>query len=141
MTRRRPFVTDDGAVPIEFALATGLLLIPVAALILVFPNWAERQSMARVAAQEAARAVALDGDWERGTASGTALARQTATNHGLDPGEVTVSFAGSLERGADVTATVTVSIPAVVIPGIGDAGSFDWTVSHSELVDPYRSFP
>jgi hypothetical protein len=67
------------------------------------------------------------------------MAQQTAANHGVDG--VAVSFSGSLERGSEVAAHVTVRMPALVIPGIGRVGAWEWTVTHAEQVDLYRSFP
>jgi hypothetical protein len=40
-----------------------------------------------------------------------------------------------------VVAQVTVRVPLTVVPGLGDVGSFSWTASSSERVDPYRSGP
>jgi hypothetical protein len=37
-------------------------------------------------------------------------------------------------------ASVTVSMPAVDIPGIGAVGAWSWTAEHREPVDQYRSF-
>ena len=50
---------DEGAAPIEFALAVGFLLIPMVVLVMSVAPWVERQSMARVAAGEAARILVL----------------------------------------------------------------------------------
>jgi len=60
---------ERGSIPIEFALGIGVLMLPVAVLVLIFPNWAERQSMARVAAQESAREAAIAPDWDSGAAA------------------------------------------------------------------------
>lgn len=138
--KRRLVAWERGAVPVEFALGAGLLVLPIAALVTVFPTWSERQSMARVAAQEAARTVVLADDWTEGTGAGGALATQIAVNHGLAAGDLAVVFAGALDRGGAVTTTVTVPIPGITIPGIGEAGGFSWSVTHTERVDDYRSF-
>lgn len=132
---------EHGAVPLELALGVGLLVLPIAALVIVFPTWAERQSMARLAAQEAARTVVLADDWAAGTEAGGRLAHQIARNHELEPDDLSISFTGSLARGAVVRASVTVAFPLVAVPGIGDAGGWSWTVTHAERVDDYRSFP
>ena len=130
-----------GQVPVEFALAMGLLVFPVTILVVSLPVWIERQSAARVAVQEAARELVLADSWAEGTRRGALVAEQVASNHGIPPGEVSVGFRGELERGAAVTALVTVRMPALVLPAIGAVGEWSWTVSHTEQVDLSRSFP
>ncbi|HUH06478.1 MAG TPA: hypothetical protein VML96_01605 [Egibacteraceae bacterium] len=128
----------------EFALGAGVLVLPVAMLVLVFPTWIERQSAARLAAQEAARAVVLADDCADGRRSAALLVEEIAANHELADGLTLTQpagCAGELARGAIVTATVTVQMPLTAIPLIGRAGGFSWTVSHSERVDQYRSLP
>ena len=130
---------------LELALGVGLLLLPVAMLVAVFPGWAERTAMAKVAAQEAARAAALSESAAEGIAAGEALAAQIAANHGVPASELTteisvpVDAAGDLMRGAEVTASVTVEIrmPALPLPGTG--WSIDRTITHRERIDDYRS--
>lgn len=132
---------DRGSAPIELPLAVGLLLLPLAAAVAVMPTWAERQSMARLAAQEAARTIVLADTWEEGTAAADALAAQIAANHDIDPADLTLVYHGALRRGDTVTASATVLIPGVVLPGLGPVAGAHWTVSHTEAVDLYRSMP
>jgi len=132
---------ERGGVPIEFALGVGLLVLPIALMVLVFPTWTERQSMARLAAQEAARTVVLADDFAAGSAAGTGLAQEIAANHDLAGAIQAVEFSGSLERGATVEVTVRVTIPAPAIPFFGSGGAISWSVRHAEQVDAYRSFP
>lgn len=139
--RWRRLAGQRGQVPVEFALAVGLLIFPVTILVASLPVWVERQSAARVAAQEAAREVVLADTWADGTRSGALVAERVAANHGIPPGDLSVGFRGELERGAEVAALVTVRMPALVLPGIGSVGEWSWTVSHTEQVDLYRSFP
>ncbi len=132
---------ERGSIPIEFALGIGVLMLPVAVLVLIFPNWAERQSMARVAAQESAREAAIAPDWDSGAAAASEVAAQIAANHGLAAEDLQeIRLSGSLSRGGSVTATVTVRVPVIVVPGLAPAGGFSWTASHTEPVDRYRSF-
>lgn len=132
---------EQGTVAVEFALSVGLLLLPVAVLVLTFPTWAEHQSMARLAAQEAARAAVLAPDPATGQTAGVALAQRIAANHGL-PGRITdVAYEGAAVRGGTVTAVVTIRIP---VPGLGPLAALPdlaWTTRHTEPVDPYRSLP
>ena len=129
-----------GHVSVELALGVGVLLFPVLMLVALLPTWVERQSMARLAAQEAAREVVLADSWGEGTSEGAAMALQVATNHGTSTGDLDVSFEGALERGATVMARVVVEMPALEIPLLGGVGSWRWTASHAERVDDYRSF-
>lgn len=127
--------------PIEFALGVGLLLLPVAVLVLTFPMWAERQSLARLAAQEAARTVVVAGDPAGGHAAGTALAHRIAANHGAPDAITAVSYEGAPVRGGSVTAVVTVAVPVPDLPVFGAVADVAWTTRHTERVDPYRGFP
>ena len=140
-----PRIADGGAergsAPIELALGVGLLVLPVALAVVTFPTWVERQSMARLAAQEAARTVVLASDGTAGVAAAAALVGQIAVNHGLPASDVALAVDGTLTRGGAVTAAVTVAFPAAVFPGFGTVGAVSWTVRHTEQVDAYRSFP
>lgn len=139
--RAAPGRREAGGVPVEFALGVGVLILPVALLVLSLPTWVERQSAARLAAQEAARAVVLADSLPAGLAAGETAAAQVAENHGIEPGDFTVSLTGDLTRGEAITATVRARFPALALPGFGDAAGFSWTVTHTELVDAYRSLP
>lgn len=127
--------------PVEFALGAGALVLPVALLVVTLPTWVERQSAAHLAAREAARTVVLADSLAAGMAAGEEAAARVATNHGIDPGEFSVTFAGDLARGEAITATLVARFPATVFPGLGDVAAFTRTVTHTELVDHYRSFP
>lgn len=134
--------SQRGSVGVELALGVCVLLLPVALTVVVLPTWAERQSMARLAAQEAARTVVLAGDLASCTQQGRALALRIAANHGMPDAirSVSIATAGpSLTRGATVSATVEVLIGVPDLPWI-DGGDVAWTVTHVEVVDPYRSF-
>lgn len=142
---RRSGDDQRGAVPLELALGVGLLVLPVALLVAVFPGWAERTAMARVAAQEAARAAVLAEAPADAANAGRAMALQIAANHDVPEGDVTaevsvpVDAAGDLHRGADVVATVTVAIRMPALPLTGAGWSVGWTVTHRERVDDHRS--
>lgn len=131
---------QEGFIAAEWAFAIGFLLLPAALLVVSFPRWSERQNMAKVAAAEASRAVALANDTDSGIDRARALVAEIAGNHGVDPTTVTVSFAGTTTRGGTVTATVSVVLPALSVPGVGSLGTVQWSTSHSELVDQYRGF-
>jgi hypothetical protein len=141
--RRRSGRGDHGFVATELAIGIGLLVLPVACLVLTLPTWSERQTTARAIAREVGRSTAIAGRCDR--AGAEALSREMAGNLGLDAGAVAVSLdcipGARLPRGGAVTARVTVRVPAVAIPGIGSVGAWSWTAAHTETVDPYRSFP
>ena len=137
MNRPRPPRGDRGFVAIEYALALGLILVPVALLVITLPSWPERQTVARVAAEEGARTAVLTGD----LAAGEAVARQAVANQGLDPADVDITWSGSQARGGQLTAAVTVRMPVLRLPAIVTVGAWDWTARHTEPVDLYRSAP
>jgi hypothetical protein len=133
---------ERGYVAGELALGIGLLLFPVALLVLTLPTWSERQTTARSIAREVSRIVAVAGvcDHARATETGQDMAR----NLGLPPGDIDVQLdcatGARLPRGGNVRASVTVAVPAVDLPGIGSVGAWSWTAHHSEPIDQYRSF-
>lgn len=142
---------------LEFVLATLVLVVPTIILVLSLPVWIERVSLARMAAQEAARAVVLASDATRGGTVGTGLVVQTARNHEVDVADVSVCYSvhdfgrdapqrctglTALPRGAGITAAVTVRLPLLSLPFLPrDLGALPpYTARHTERVDSYRSF-
>lgn len=140
--RRRGAGPESGYVAAELALGVGLLVFPVALLVLTLPSWAERQSAARSIAREAARVVAVEGTCD--VAAAREVGATMAGNVGVRGGGIDVALdcrsGQRLRRGGNVTASVTVHMPAVEIPGIGAVGAWSWTAHHREPVDQYRSF-
>ncbi|MBA2731093.1 MAG: hypothetical protein H0U48_10140 [Euzebyaceae bacterium] len=132
---------EQGSVAVELSLGIGLLVLPMALLVLLLPTWLERQSMARVAAQEAARSVAVAADPQQASAIASEVVTRIAVNHGLPADAITVRISGGLGRGQVVTATVTVDMPATSFPGLTEVGGFTYTTAHREVIDPYRSLP
>ena len=122
-------------------LALGLLVLPVALLVLTLPGWSDRQVTARVISREVARRTAREGVCD--VAAARALTATMAANLGVPSSELStdVSCADGavLEPGADVEARVTVLMPAVEVPGIGAVGAWSWTARHREPVDRYAS--
>ena len=133
---------EGGYVAAELALGIGLLVFPVALLVLTLPTWSERQTTARSIAREVSRVVAVAGVCDRGRAAETG--HDMARNLGLAPSDVDVQLdcvpGGRLPRGGSVRASVTVAVPGVTLQGIGSVGAWSWTAHHSEPVDQYRSF-
>ena len=133
---------ERGYVAGELAIGIGLLVFPVALLVLTLPTWSERQTTARSVAREVARVVAVAGvcDRQRALETGHAMAR----NLGLPPADLDIQLdcvpGARLPRGESVRASVTAAVPAVDLPGIGSVGAWRWTAHHSEPIDQYRSF-
>ena len=61
---------DRGTVAIELPLAVGLILLPIAVLVMVIPQWPERQTVATAAAKEAATLYATAANAGRGCSRG-----------------------------------------------------------------------
>jgi len=146
---------DRGAAPIELALAVGFLLIPMVVLVMSIAPWVERQSMARVAAGEAARVLVLSPGSEPDELAASEVAVRIAMNHGIDVDDVAVFFCSpegasvevkasshcpTLSRGALVEVEVRVRVPTATILGIGTFGESTVSSRVSEQVELYRSF-
>lgn len=136
---------DCGHAAVEFAMAVGVLLLPVALVVTSFAPWSERRVAAEAIAAEAARAVVLDLDH----ASGASVVATTIDSLGLSPGLVRVGWCGAspsepaagtcpLTRGSVVNVTVEVWTPLVATPW-GDVGGLWVSAEHSEPIDLYRS--
>jgi len=134
---------EHGFVAIELAAGVALLVFPIAFLVASLPGWFDRQSLARQAARDAARAVVLDGTCRPEVAA--AAAARITNGGGLEPGDARVELecetGSTLERDGVVTARVTVAMPAVAVPLVGSVGAWTWTATHTEPVDPYASRP
>src|SRR5206468_1674389 len=105
--------SQRGMVAVELPLVLCLFLVPVALLVITLPTWPERQTVARAAATQAARTMVLAGTWDTGQAQAAADVRQAAANQGIDPNAMQLTLSGDLVRGGQVTAHVTVTMPAV----------------------------
>ena len=136
---REAWRDERGMAVLEWPLAVFILLVPIAAMVTLLPTWSERQTVARDAAATAARVAVLEGDAEQAMTAGEQAARRAATNFGIDPEDLTVTWSGDLGRGSAVTATVTVRMPVAVFPGLGSVEAWSWSSSHTERVDDYRS--
>ena len=142
MSRSR---SERGSVAIETMFAIGFLLIPAAALLSQLPGWVGTSHAAHAAAVEAARQVVLADTMAEGVAEAQRAAADVISNHGLDTAdlldvEVSAVPAGALQRGQEVTVTVTVSGNPIVVPGLGSVGNpFNAVGGATERVDDYRS--
>lgn len=129
---------ERGFVAIELLLAIGLLLLPVILLVASLPQWTERQHAATAAADDATRAAIAA--WP---ASGAVPARAAALDvletYGIADADVRVAVSPPPQRGALLTVTVTVRMPAIAVPLLARAGSWSWTARESRRIDDYRS--
>jgi hypothetical protein len=135
--------SEGGFVATEFAVGIGLLVIPVALLVLTLPGWSERQVTARAISREVARRAAREGVCDLGAAR--ALGASMAANLGVPSAELGVDLdcvdGSVLPAGGDIEAQVTVAMPAVLLPGIGAVGAWSWTARHREPIDRYAATP
>lgn len=120
---------------IEFPLVVGLVLIPFGVLVLSVSAWVERQTAARDAAGEAARALVI-GDPEG--ASAEVMVADIEAGYGLPAGTLRAVIPdGGMVPGESVTVSVTVEIPAMSLPIFGGVGAVDWTTEHTERFPDY----
>ena len=131
---------EHGFVTLELVLGLTLLVLPVVLIVLMLPTWIARQNLARLAAQQGARAAVVSISADRGAAAAMAA----VTDAGLDPRrDMTLHFepGSTFAPGGLVTLDVTIQTPVLAIPFLGKAGSFGLTARFSERVDQYRSAP
>ena len=141
MSNRR----DRGSVTLETMFAVGFLLIPAAALLSQLPGWVGTTHAAQAAAVEAVRQVVLADSMAAGVVDAHQAATDVVANHGFDAAdlldiEVSANPTGELQRGQEVTVTVTVRGNPIVVPGLGSVGNpFNAVGGATERVDDYRS--
>jgi hypothetical protein len=140
-------LNDQGHAAVELGLAVGLLLLPVALIVLAFGPWSERRVLAEAAAAEAARSAVIELD----AAAGSEIVSDMAGNHGLDPSLVRLGWCGgepetlpggasacSFARGTHVVAEVRIWTPLIETPW-GEIGGLWLGAVHAEPIDLYRS--
>jgi hypothetical protein len=134
---------EAGFVAVELVAGIALLVVPVALVVLTLPRWSERQVTARAIGREVARRAARAGVCDVGDAR--ALAATMASNLGVPDRDVEIelgcSDGSALAPGSDVEVAVTVTMPALQLPGLGAVGGWSWTARHREPVDRYVSTP
>jgi len=98
---------------------------------------------------EAARAAVLADTGTRGVQSGQDAVARAATNAGLKSDtSPSTGPAPPLRSGRAITARVTVRMPTLILPGIGQVAAWRWTASHTDTSidtgasrDPAREGP
>lgn len=138
---------DRGHAAVEFALATGVLMLPVVIVVVAFGPWSETRVSAKAMAAEAARAAVLSLD----QAEGDVAVSVAATDQGIDLSSVRLGWCGSdpgpvdssdgwcpMGRGDVVSVAVELWTPLIQTPW-GPVGGMWVSAVHSEPVDLYRS--
>lgn len=130
---------EGGFSSLELSLGVALIFFPIAVLLMLLPQWPERQAIARALAKQAAITIANAQSPDSGDAKTLELAAETAANHELPPDTLRLAWSGDWCRGCSVTATVTIAIPAIRVPVIGSIDSFTWSTSSTQRIADYRS--
>ena len=121
---------ERGSALLEFPLVFGLILVPFGLLVISASTWVERQTAARDAAGEAARAIVVAG---ADSTTPEQIVQSIEAGYGLAPGSLDASIPpGGHTPGSSVTVDVVVEIPALSLPIFGSVGSVSWTASHTE---------
>lgn len=129
-----------GSAVLEAILGMGLLVLPMTFLITT-TAWPARLNAASAAAYQAAKTVAEAPDPVTGEDLGRQRAADVMANHGFDPGTIAVSYSTpDPQRSDQVTATVTVALPALSFPSLGSWDAVGWDRSATVEVPSYRSF-
>lgn len=132
---------ETGAVAGWEALPFGLLVFVVGTLVIA-NAWAvvDAKMATTAAAREGARVLVEAPDEATGVGRVDGAVARTLEGHGRDSGGASVSLAGTFERCAQVSVTVEVPVPSIVVPWVGGLGSgLVARSTHAELVDPLRS--
>jgi hypothetical protein len=129
-------VEARGFAATELVIAVGVLLVPVALVVLTVPIWSERQTSARAIAREVARAATSPGPCDTSHARRVGLV--VARNLGVPAGDVDLRVSCAVGH---VEATVTVRMPGVHLATFGDVGAWSWTARHRQPVDVYVGSP
>jgi len=129
---------QGGFVAVELAAAIALLLVPTLVLVASIPVWSERRHAATVVAREAARIAAAG--WPAGAGGDVdAVVDSVAADYGVPRADLAVSVDVGPTRGGQAAAHVTVLMPALHLPLIGDAGAWHWSTTYAVRIDDYRS--
>lgn len=129
------------ATPLSLVLGLAFIVLPVMALVLAVPTWEQRAVDAQDAARVGARALATASSWSGGESSASLAVEEVLLADGLPAGDVRVAFGGSLAPGGTVTASVTVVVPAGLLPGLGAIGQLHYTARSTDHVDSYEDSP
>ena len=128
----------EGFAAIELTLSVAVLVIPVLLLVATLPTWVERRHVGVLAATEAARAAARAYPDTSG-ATAHAVVAEVGARGGLDPGDLRLDLDIDARRGGTIVATVTVRMPAVVVPALGTLDAWEVRVVATRRIEDHRS--
>jgi hypothetical protein len=115
------------------------LLIPVVMIGAGVSRWPERQQVARASAAEAARAAVLADTHADAVANARFVADEVAANYGIARDQYDVRVEAPVwDWGEQVTVTVTMTMPALDVPGAGSWGATEWSTSVTQRIEDYR---
>ncbi len=123
--RRR---VEGGFVAVEWIAAVVFLLLPVVFIGAGVSRWPERQQVARAAASEGARAAVLARTQAQAVADANTVAGQAVN-------------AANWTWGQPVSVTVTMSMPAIDVPGMGSWAASSWSATSTQRIEDYRGLP
>jgi hypothetical protein len=129
------------ASPLGLMLGLALIVLPTLVVVLSLPAWEGRVVDAQDAARVAVRALSEAPNWETGVAAAEAAIGAVASGDGLDGHDISESFSGDLQPGGDVTASVSVAVPATRLPGLGLVAPLHYTAVSTAHVDDYEESP
>jgi hypothetical protein len=129
--------SERGVVGLDWFLIVPLFLGLVLVLV-ALPQWPERQSGARGAAAEAARAAVLVESPSEVEGVARSVAAEVLTNYGISPDQYSVSVDGTVERGTRIEVTVSILLPVIAVPFGPDIASRSYQAKASEDVEAYR---
>jgi len=132
----------------EWMVALGLIVLPLIVLLASVQVWLDRKAVAEALANEAARAVAIAVDHSTAVQAVDLLESRQEARLGVpasacpsDGGCLHVRMSGNAETGGEVRSEVSVFMPGIIIPFIGEISGTWWTTGHTEMIDPYRVLP
>jgi hypothetical protein len=130
---------EAGFIALEWVLAIVFLLLPVVMLGAGVSRWPEHQQLARASAGEAARAAVLAPTHANAITQANLIANQVAADYNIPDSAITVAVdAPEWDWGAEVTVTITVTMPTLDIPGIGTWRASNWSTSSTQRIEDHR---
>ena len=137
--RGDPDRSEPGFVAVEWVAAMVFLLVPIVLIGAGVSRWPERQQVARAAAAEAARAAVISDTRALAEANAARRAGEVASNYGVPAGEYDVDVDAAVwDWGENVTVTVSMTMPAIDIPGVGSWGATRWASSATQRIEDFR---
>ena len=129
------------ASPLALMLGLALVVLPTLVAVLSLPAWEGRVVDAQDAARLSVRALAQAPDWPVGVEAAQAAVASVVSGDDISGNDVSEAFSGDLEPGGEVTVSITVTVPATDLPGVGPVGQLHYTAVSTAHVDDYEESP